>query len=239
MRPAQDRYRAAFADARRRPSSSATACLTPSTCARLRSLFFDVVATGAPPLLAAPVRRVAFPKGGLHPGETHRLADATLAGGSGLSEALAAGAEQVIVVSGVPEAPASPARRRRYARCSRDAGDSGRQAVEQDLRSRADQRMVETLGHRTEDGGRAGGTRPRASSSGLHPVRRRPARRVLGPLELDGARDPMTDVVETLEDLLERGFRDAYRAFVTPIFGGSTEPLSRRPAEPEAQTIEL
>ena len=55
------------------------------------------------------MRRVSFPRGGLHGGETHRLTDATLVGGCGLSEALAAGAEQVIVVSAVPEASVASA----------------------------------------------------------------------------------------------------------------------------------
>jgi hypothetical protein len=54
----------------------------------------------------------------------------------------------------------------------------------------------------------------------------RPERRTLGPAELDGARDPATEVVETPDDLMELGFRDAYRQFVEPVVGQS--PLPQR-----------
>src|SRR5438128_7690395 len=76
------------------------------------SLLFDAVVTGLLPPLVAPVRRVSFPKGGIFGGETHRLTDATLAAGCGISEAIAAGAEQVIVASGSPHSASPPPRRR-------------------------------------------------------------------------------------------------------------------------------
>ena len=76
------------------------------------ALFFDALATGLLCPLAMPLRRVSFPKGAPHAGETHRLTDATLVGGSGIAEAVAAGAEQVIVVTGVPETATPLARRR-------------------------------------------------------------------------------------------------------------------------------
>jgi hypothetical protein len=52
----------------------------------------------------------------------------------------------------------------------------------------------------------------------------RPERRTLGPLELDGARDPVTEVLETTEDLLELGFRDAFRQFIEPVVGQAPLP---------------
>jgi hypothetical protein len=52
----------------------------------------------------------------------------------------------------------------------------------------------------------------------------RPDRRALGPMELDGARDPATEVLQTTDDLLELGFRDAYRQFVEPVVGQSEVP---------------
>jgi hypothetical protein len=45
-------------------------------------------------------------------------------------------------------------------------------------------------------------------------------------MELDGARDPATEVLQTTEDLLELGFRDAYRQFVEPVVGQG--PIPRR-----------
>jgi hypothetical protein len=43
-------------------------------------------------------------------------------------------------------------------------------------------------------------------------------------MELDGARDPATEVLQTLDDLRELGFRDAYRQFVEPVVGQSPIP---------------
>jgi hypothetical protein len=205
------------------------------------ALLFDAVLTGLLPPPVAPVCRVSFPKGGAFAGEVHRLSDAILAGGAGIGEAVAAGAEQVLVATAVPEAPGALPRRRGLAAAA-DAALSAleRQAVERDLgeASRIN-RMVETLGHRTEDGGRAW----QDPASGrvfrefaLYVIR--PDRRLLGPLELDGARHPATEVLETADDLLEQGYRDAYRLFVEPVVGAT--PDAERAAAPERrQAIEL
>ena len=69
----------------------------------------------------------------------------------------------------------------------------------------------------------------------------RPERRSVGALELDGAQDPATEVIETPEDLAERGFRDAYRLFVEPVVGApAPEPRRRQPVETEeGEPIEL
>ena len=102
--------------------------------------------------------------------------------------------------------------------------------------------MVETLGHRTPDGGRGwqdpvNGRVWRDFS--LYVIR--PERRSVGALELDGSQDPGTEVVETPEDLAERGFRDAYRLFVEPVVGApAAEPRRRQPVETEeGEPIEL
>lgn len=205
-------------------------------------LLFDAVLTGLLPPPVAPVVRVAFPKGGAFAGEVHRLTDAILAGGSGIGEALAAGADQVLVATAVPE-EATPAPRRRGLRASADAALSAleRQAVERDLREAARiNRMVETLGHRTEEGGRAWqdpATGRVYRQFALYVIR--PDRRLLGPLELDGARHPATEVLETTDDLLEQGYRDAYRLFVEPVVGAAPEPVAAAAAGERRQAIEL
>jgi hypothetical protein len=205
-------------------------------------LFFDAVMTGLSPPFAAPVRRVSFPRGGIHPGETHRLADASFVGGSGLAEALAAGAEQVIVVSATPPS-ASPSPRRRGPRALANGilAALERQAVEQDL-AQAERlnRIVETVGHRSEDGGHAwqdplNGRVYRDVA--LYVVR--PERRGLGPLELDGALDPASEVTETSADLMERGYRDAYRLFVEPVVGAAPETRTRLVRAEEHQSVQL
>jgi hypothetical protein len=190
-------------------------------------LLFDAVLTGLLPGVAAPVRRVAFPRGGLHDGEVHRLADAVLAGGSGISEALAAGAEQIIVASAVPTEPALPPRRRGpRARLDAVIATLERTALDRDLQGcERVNRMVETLGHKSDDERRA--WQDPATGRTYRPVTLyviRPERRVLGPLELDGARDPGTEVLATTADLLELGYRDAYRMFVEPVVGAVPAP---------------
>jgi hypothetical protein len=234
----QEPQKAAFAAARARgPRSrldglpSAVDLQTPEHAA----LLFDAVLTGvlSPPLLAP--ARVAFPRGGVHAGETRRLADTTLVGGSGLAEALEAGAEQVVLVSGSPAAATLPPRRR-GPRALADAGLAAleRQALERDVEeAQRLLRMVQTLGHRAEDGVRAWqdpetGRLYREFS--LYVLR--PESRGLWPFELDGALDPASEVEQTLQDVLELGYRDAYRLFVEPVVGAAPEP--RRPASPEA-----
>ncbi len=242
----QDGPRAAFGAARSRGLRSRLDGLPGAVDLRTPGydvLLFDAVVTGLLPPLAAPVRRVAFPRGGLHAGEIHRLADASVVGGSGLSEALAAGAEQVIVVSGVPQnAAALPRRRGPRALADGILATLERQAVDGDLDgAERVNRMVETLGHRTDDGGRAWQDPANGRlyrDFGLYVIR--PATRALGPLELDGARDPASEVLETPADLVEQGYRDAYRLFVEPVVGGAPEPRpARLQDEEEGQAIGL
>jgi len=191
-------------------------------------LVFDALATGLLCPVAMPLVRVTFPKGAVHAGETHRLTDATFVPGGGIAEALAAGAEQVIVVTGVPEAQAPLSRRRGpLARIDAAVRTLERQAADEIEDTERLNRIVGTLGHRT--GGGRGAWEDPASGRVYREIDLwviRPPRRTLGPMELDGARDPATEVIETPDDLLERGFRDAYRQFVEPVVGQS--PLPQR-----------
>jgi hypothetical protein len=204
-------------------------------------LFFDALATGLLCPMAMPMRRLEFPRGAAHAGETHRLTDATLVPGSGIAEALAAKAEQVIVVTGVPETPAPPARRRGpLARIDAAVRALERQAAGEVHAAWRVNRMVSTLGQREESGRRAW-----ADPATGRVYREidvwviRPDRRLLGPMELDGARDPATDVVQTAEDLLEQGFRDAYRQFVEPVVGQAPVPQREEGKYQDTQPVRL
>jgi hypothetical protein len=226
----QDRYRAGFAAARTgngRARAEAAARAVDLQAPGYERLLFDALSTGLLPPVAAPLRRIHFPKGGRHAGETHRLTDATLTAACGISEALAAGAEQILVVSAVPERP-SPSPRRRGPRALADGllASLERRGVEHDVGgAERINRMVETLGHETPGGGRA--WQDPADCRLYRDVALfvvRPERRRLGPLELDGACDPATEVLETTADLMERGRRDAYRLFVEPVVGAEPRP---------------
>jgi len=111
--------------------------------------------------------------------------------------------------------------------------------VDADLRSAERiNRMVETLGHRVDDGH---GWQDPATGRLYRDVSIyviRPERRVLGALEWDGGEDPSTEVLEMPEDLADLGYRDAYRLFVEPVVGASPDPQPRPPV-PERQTVEL
>jgi hypothetical protein len=188
-------------------------------------LFFDALATGLLFPVALPLRRVTFPKGAVHAGETHRLTDAALVAGCGIAEAIDAGAEQVVVVTGTPEEAAPPPRRRGlFARIDATLRTLEQQATAEIAQAERSNRMVATLGHRT--GGRGAWEDP---SSG-HVLREvdlwviRPRRRSLGPIELDGASDPSTEVLRTTDDLVEKGFRDAYGQFIEPVVGQAPLP---------------
>jgi hypothetical protein len=242
----QDAHRDAFAAARHRGSRSRLPGIPGAIDLRAEgydALFLDAVTTGVLPPMVAPVQRVAFPKGGIYAGEVHRLTDAVVASGSGISEALAAGADQVIVVSAAPVV-ASPTARRRGPRAVADAllSTLERQAVETDVRSAERiNRMVET-GHRGEGGVRSWqdpATGRHYRDVALYVVR--PERRPFGPLELEGAQDPATEARATAADLVDLGYRDAYRMFVEPVVGAAPEPRRREEAarEERAQTIEL
>ena len=208
------------------------------------ALLEGAVSTGLLPPLIAPALRMAFPRGGIFAGETHRLTDASLVSGSGLEEALDAGAEQVILVSGSPE-QAGLRPRRRGPRALADAALAAleRQALERETEAAERvNRMVQTLGHVVLDGARAWedpATGKLHREFALYVVR--PSSRALGPLELDGALDPATEVEQTLADLVEQGYRDAYRLFVEPVVGAVPDSVrSPAPAElPEGQPVSL
>jgi hypothetical protein len=118
-----------------------------------------------------------------------------------------------------------------------------RQALERDLdAAERVNRMVQTLGHVAENGARAwedpaNGKLHREFA--LYVIR--PQSRGLGPLELDGALDPATEVEQTLSDLLEHGYRDAYRLFVEPVVGAVPEParIAAPAGMPEDQPVSL
>ena len=188
-------------------------------------LFFDALATGLLLPVALPLRRVTFPKGAVHAGETHRLTDAALVPGCGIAEAIDAGAEQVVVVTGTPEEVAPPPRRRGlFARIDATLRTLEQQATAEIASTERANRIVATLGHRS--GGRGAWEDP-ASGHVLREIDLwviRPRRRSLGPIELDGASDPSTEVLRTTDDLVEKGFRDAYGQFIEPVVGQAPLP---------------
>jgi predicted acylesterase/phospholipase RssA len=205
-------------------------------------LLFPAVLAGLLPAPLAPAVRVTFPRGGLFGAETHRLADGALAGGCGISEALRAGAEQVIVACAVPEEASLPLRRRGpHAAAEGLVATLERQSFERELeQTHRLNRLVETMGHRTEDGSRAWedpATGRLYRDVAVYVVR--PERRALGPLDFDGVLDRTREVLETTDDLVDQGHRDAYRLFLEPVLGAAPDLARPSEHEPEERTLGL
>lgn len=235
-------HRSAFLQARSRSARSDDGqAVAVDLAAGGESMLFDAVVTGLLPPLATPVRRVSFPRRGLYGGEVHRLTESTLAGGCGLADAITAGAEQVILVTAVPQNPSAP-RRRRGLHALADATQAllERQGLEQDLgAAERVNRIVQTVGHRLEDGSRAWqdpATGRTFRDVAIYVVR--PERRSIGPLEWDGVLDPATEVREETTDLIDLGYRDAYRLFIEPVLGAPEAPR-RSPPAPHEEPVEL
>ena len=236
-------HRAAYVSARSRAAHSEDGLpVAVDLRAGGESMLFDAVATGLLPPLATPVRRVSFPRRGLYGGEVHRLTESTLASGGGVGDAILAGADQVIVVTAVPQIPTAP-RRRRGLHALADATEAllEREGLEQDLRATERvNRMVQTVGHRLEDGRRAWqdpATGRTYRDVSMYVIR--PERRSIGPLEWDGVSDPATEVREETTDLIDLGYRDAYRLFIEPVLGAPEAPRRAPPVLAREEPVEL
>lgn len=134
-------------------------------------------------------------------GETHRLIDRPAAFGRLLEEAAAAGAEQVVIIAATAEPPGP--HELRPPRLD-GLGRIGEQIASAETAALTD--AVRHLHHRFQ---------------GLYLVR--PSHNPLRPFDLAGAYDERSDRVQSLEELMERGYEDAYRQFIEPVLGASGE----------------
>ncbi len=134
-------------------------------------------------------------------GETHRLCDRPGAVARVLDEVLAAGAEQVIVVSSVssasqPHALVAP-RLDGFGKLGEWLSSQEAAAVRDAIWTR------------------------RASFRHLHVIV--PAHNPTGPLDFSGAYDDRSDRVQGFPEVMARGYEDAYRQFIEPAVGGADD----------------
>jgi hypothetical protein len=146
-------------------------------------------------------RLVKFAPDAYWRGETHRLGDRPGSIGRLIEEAAAAGAEQVMIVAASPEPPGP--HELRPPRLD-GLGRVGEQIASADTAALSD--AIRHLHHRFQ---------------GLYLIR--PSHNPIRPLDLTGAYDERSDRVQTLEELMERGYEDAYRQFIEPFLGASGE----------------
>ena len=148
-------------------------------------------------------------------GETHRMCDRPDAVSRLLDETVAAGAEQIVLVTDAP-APGGP---------------HGLAAGRRELKARAGEylRAAETA----------------AVADALHARARRferlfvirPTHNPVGPFDVRGAYDERSDRHHTLAELVDRGYEDAYRQFIEPIVGASGEKLEVANRAPAASPL--
>lgn len=150
-------------------------------------------------------RLVQFAPDSYWRGETHRLVDRPACLARLIEEAAAAGAEQVVIIAATPEPPGPhelrPPRRDGFGRV-------GEQLASAETAALSD--AVRHLHHRFQ---------------GVYVIR--PAHNPIRPLDLTGAYDEKSDRVQTLDELMERGFEDAYRQFIEPVVGASGDRMTQ------------
>ena len=119
-----------------------------------------------------------------------------------MDEAANAGAEQIVLV-----APSSrPARPHELSAGRSDVrGRAGEQLAAFESASLRD--MLDQFGGRF---------------AGLYVIR--PAHHPLTPLDFAGVYDERSDRVQTVGELVDRGYEDAYRQFIEPVVGAGAEP---------------
>jgi hypothetical protein len=136
-------------------------------------------------------------------GETHRIADRPGGVARVLEELYAAGVSQVILVTAVAVATA-PHRL---------------VSPRLDLR----QRIAEAAASAEAAGVRDAIEQARLRFDGIFAIC--PAHNPVGPLDFRGAYDEASDRRQTLTELMERGYEDAYRQFIEPVVGASGDHL--------------
>jgi len=136
-------------------------------------------------------------------GEAHRLLDRPGSLSRMLEEAAAAGAEQLILVTAAPEPPG--------------AHELGKPRL--DPLGRLSEHAASMEAASVRDAVRHVQHRFRA----VYQIR--PAYNPVGAFDLDGAYDPRSDRHHPLNELMELGYEDAYRAFIEPVVAASGETL--------------
>lgn len=160
----------------------------------------DAIVTALEGALAVPLvtepARLTFPSDSYWRGETHRLVDRPGCLLHLIDEAAAAGAEQAIIVSAAPP-PAGPHQLR---------------AVSADIAAQTGEvlRGIETAA--LAEAERV--ARSRFAAAFVI----RPAYNPIGPFEFGGTDDEASDRRMTLEELMARGYHDAYEQFVEPVY---------------------
>jgi len=150
-------------------------------------------------------RLVQFAPDSYWRGETHRLTDRPASIGRLVEEAAAAGAEQVVIVAANADPPGPHELRPRRLD---GLGRIGEQLASAETAALSD--AIRHLHHRFQ---------------GMYVIR--PSHNPIRPLDLTGAYDEKSDRMQSLEELMERGYEDTYRQFIEPFLGASGDRITQ------------
>ena len=178
---------------------------------------FDVIQAALTPPLACDPALVRFSNDSYWRGETHRLCDRPGLVNRLLEEVAAAGVTQVIVVSGAATVE----------------GPHRLQPPRLDLRSRLGDVTVAAEAAALRDALEMA----RLRFDGVYRIS--PSHNAIGPFDFAGAYDPASDRRETLGELGQLGYEDAYRQFIEPVVGASGEQLPQLPLQAPDGTADL
>jgi hypothetical protein len=163
-----------------------------------RSQIFDAVAAAlCMPVLTEP-HLIAFSPESYWKGEAHRTCDRVSAVPRLLEELAAAGVDQVIAVC--PDSERSAPHR-----LGKPTGS---------LRSRVAEHLAAAEATVVRDAVAL----HRRRFKGLFLIQ--PLHNPIGPLDFEGTYDERSDRIQSVNELMDRGFEDAYRQFIEPVVGG-------------------
>jgi hypothetical protein len=171
-----------------------------------RDQALDVVAGAVTPPLGTDPYLVTFGRDSYWRGETHRLCDRPGSVARLLDELADAGVTQAVLVSAVPVTGGPHRLRPTALDFRRRLGEFVCASEAAALRDALDSR--------------------RARFDAAYLIC--PAHNPLGPFDFQGAYDEASDRQQTIVELMERAYEDAYRQFIEPVVGASGEYLGRR-----------
>ena len=193
---------------RARPDDDARPFETVDLTRADRRRVFDALAATLRLAVATEPHFMPFSPDSVWRGETHRLCDRPDAASRLLEEVANAGAEQVILVSALPPAP----------------GPHALGAGRRDLRGRLGEQLaaIETAALRDAISTQA------SRFAALFEIR--PRHNPLGPFDFAGCYDERSDRRQTLAELVDRGYEDAFRQFVDAVVAASGDWMSQAPS---------
>lgn len=159
----------------------------------------DAVAAALTLPLATGWHQTTFPAESYWRGETHRLCDRPSALIRLVDELIDLGVQQIIMVSGAPEA----------------AGPHSLAAARLDGRGRLGEYLQSTEAAIVRDATNTTG--------GVRIFSIRPAHNPIGPFDFDAGYDDRSQRRQGLGELINRGYEDAYHQFIEPVVGASGE----------------